>query len=621
MDEHTNNRARIAYNQNLRPSGEGVRRSRLNPAPPNADRDSQQGENLWARAQREAEQRRREQEAAARAHAEEQRKAASLEKLAGEGRSTGRSSSSRSRSASRSSSRPSAAASRSTRSSRPRSTQRTQVSASDPTDTPRPRASASRSSIDVRPTYSHSPRSRVESSREAKRSSRPAADANAETPFRKVVSSVEPDHLSPAEMPFQAVADQYGTPIATVAKGSTSHHAWSSHASQKSPSSVPRIVLAVVLVVVVAVVIGLVLKNTVFANAADAATASSAEPQQTLPVTSADSPNTVAGADAGSKGAASPQASITISFAGDCTLGTDESFDRDTSFNAAFQSKDDPSWFFANVAGIFAADDLTVANMEGTLTTQTQRADKTFAFKGDADFAQVLAKGNVDAASLANNHSKDYGEQSYQDTIKNVEDAGIPTFGFDRIAYLTVKDVKVALIGTYVLDQGTDVIPSMKQNIKAAQEEGAQIIAVYPHWGTELDEAPDSTQVQIAHAAIDAGATVVVGSHPHVIQGLEKYQGRYIVYSLGNFCFGGNTNPTDPDCMIFQQTFQVSGTTVAQDDQIVTIPCSVSSSSSINNYQPTPAEGSKKERIQAKIDQRTNAIGDSVNKAKKAASA
>lgn len=123
---------------------------------------------------------------------------------------------------------------------------------------------------------------------------------------------------------------------------------------------------------------------------------------------------------------------ITLSFAGDCTLDTDENFDRSTSFVAKYDAVNDPSYFFANVADIFANDDATIVNMEGTLTDSTTRADKTFAFKADRDYAQILKAGNVDAASLANNHSRDYGEQSYTDTIEAVEAVGIPMFGYDR---------------------------------------------------------------------------------------------------------------------------------------------------------------------------------------------
>lgn len=108
--------------------------------------------------------------------------------------------------------------------------------------------------------------------------------------------------------------------------------------------------------------------------------------------------------------------------------------------------------------------------------------------------------------------------------------------------------------------------------------------------------------------SIDNGADLVVGHHPHVLQGIEKYKGKYIAYSLGNFCFGGNTNPSDMDTIIFQQTFTIDGNGVQEDDNIQIIPCRVSSDYSFNNYQPTIAEGSEAERILQKLEERSNAI-------------
>lgn len=299
---------------------------------------------------------------------------------------------------------------------------------------------------------------------------------------------------------------------------------------------------------------------------------------------------------------------LTLTFAGDCTLGTDASFDPSTSFNAKYRSVGDPSYFMANVADIFGSDDYTVVNMEGTLTTSGERQDKTFAFKGPADYANILKAGNIEAASLANNHSHDYGDQSYNDTISALDDAGIVNFGYDRIGYADVKGVKVALIGTYELAEGIGIKDEMVNNINTTKDNGAQLVIVFTHWGQEKETVPDEVQVELGHAAIDAGADLVVGSHPHVIQGYEKYHGRYIVYSLGNFCFGGNAHPSDMDAMIFQQTFTVNGNDVAQDDNITVIPCSISSDSSINNYQPTPAEGDEKDRIMAKIEKSNDAI-------------
>lgn len=310
---------------------------------------------------------------------------------------------------------------------------------------------------------------------------------------------------------------------------------------------------------------------------------------------------------------ATPQTkTVKVTFAGDCTLGTDVNFDYGSSFNAAFENKDDPSWFLANVKPIFFQDDITVVNMEGTLTSSSDRQDKTFAFKGDADFAKVFSTSSVEAASMANNHSSDYGSQSYDDTLAAMQAEGIKTFGYDDIAYIDVNDVKVALIGTYELAKHEAIEESMVANIRKAQDDGAQLILVYMHWGIERDYVPNQTQISLGHAAIDAGADLVVGAHPHVIQGWEVYQDRYIVYSLGNFCFGGNSNPSDKDCMIFQQTFSVTGDDVAKDDDVEFIACSISSSSGYNNYQPTPATGSEKDRIDAKIQSSTDQISKMV---------
>lgn len=294
---------------------------------------------------------------------------------------------------------------------------------------------------------------------------------------------------------------------------------------------------------------------------------------------------------------------LTISAAGDCTLGSDVNFDPSTSFVTKYNEVGDPGYFLANVRDIFSADDLTIVNLEGTLTDGGERADKTFAFRGDPSYTQILTSGSVEAVNLANNHSKDYGLQSYEDTISHVESAGITSFGYDRTALMDIKGVKVGLVGTYVLAEGIESKQGMIDNINSLKEQGAQLIIVSFHWGTEKEYSPDEVQTELAHTAIDNGAHLVLGHHPHVLQGVEKYNGRFICYSLGNFCFGGNKNPSDKDTMIFQQTFTIKGEEVVQDDVVETIPCSLSSSSSLNNYQPTPSEGSEKERIQQKIQE------------------
>ena len=300
--------------------------------------------------------------------------------------------------------------------------------------------------------------------------------------------------------------------------------------------------------------------------------------------------------------------SITVSMVGDCTLGTDVNFDQSTSFDAFYQMKNDPGYFFQNVKDIFTADDLTVANMEGTLTTSNDRQQKTFAFKGDPSYTEILTRGGVEATNLANNHSHDYGDQSYEDTIQYLEAAGITTFGYDRTVVMDVKGIKVGLIGIYELKDGLGRQQQVIDTIQEVKDQGAQVIIVSFHWGTEKSNVPDDIQKTLAHLAVDQGADLVVGHHPHVLQGIEKYQGKNIVYSLGNFCFGGNKNPSDKDTMIFQQTFTVENGELVEDDVTNIIPCSLSSESGYNNYQPMVLEGSEKERVLQKIEEFSAAL-------------
>lgn len=294
---------------------------------------------------------------------------------------------------------------------------------------------------------------------------------------------------------------------------------------------------------------------------------------------------------------------LTVSMVGDCTIGTDEQFDKRYDFDAFYIVKKDPGYFFQGVKDVFAADDLTVINMEGTLTESSTRADKKFAFKGKPSYTQILTAGNIEAANLANNHSKDYGEQSYTDTIQYLEDAGIATFGYERTSVLDIKGIKVGLVGIYVLADGMERQQQVIDNIQSVKEQGAQVVLVSFHWGTEKDTYPNETQIALAHTAVDNGADLVVGHHPHVLQGIEEYNGKNIVYSLGNFCFGGNRNPQDKDTMIFQQTFTFANGELVQDNVKNIIPCSISSVKEYNDYQPTLLEGSESERVMQKIQE------------------
>lgn len=300
---------------------------------------------------------------------------------------------------------------------------------------------------------------------------------------------------------------------------------------------------------------------------------------------------------------------VTVSCAGDCTLASDEGFSGNT-FESVLSARDnDYSYFFKNVKSIFEEDDITIVNLECTLSDRGSRADKTFAFRGDPQNVEILTNGSVEAVTLANNHSLDYGSVSLEDTMSTLDEAGIPYAYNTEVVYKEVDGIRIAIIGLYQLDGSSDeLIDSVMTRVYDADLKIVQV-----HWGIEKDSVPSDAQVNLAHRAIDLGADLVIGHHPHVLQGVEKYKGKYICYSLGNFCFGGNPNPSDTDTMIFRQTFSFREGAVAKTDDYEIIPCSITSASGTNNYQPTPLKGDEKERVQKKIQSRTDSISDELS--------
>ncbi len=305
---------------------------------------------------------------------------------------------------------------------------------------------------------------------------------------------------------------------------------------------------------------------------------------------------------------------ITVTCAGDCTLGTDVAFGGITLPVEAENQGYDYSYFLKNVQPYFATDDLTIVNFEGTLTDRGTREDKTFAFRGKPEYTKILTEGSVEAVTLANNHSSDYGQVSLEDTRKYLDEAGVVWFENLNTRVIDVKGVKVGLVGLYALNGSAEGnLPKAMEQVKA---DGAQVIIVQAHWGIESRNYPTGDQVSLARAAIDAGADLVIGHHPHVLQGVERYKGKMIAYSIGNFCFGGNQNPSDKDTMIFRQTFTVTDGEVTDYSDYEIIPCSISSTSSRNNYQPTPAEGSEKERIMNKIEKFSEGLSETETEVK-----
>lgn len=308
---------------------------------------------------------------------------------------------------------------------------------------------------------------------------------------------------------------------------------------------------------------------------------------------------------------------VTISAAGDCTFGSDQKSPASANFYAVYKKQDDPAYFFKNVRPYFKGDDLTLVNFEGVLTKRTTRADKKYAFKGNPGYVNILRKGSVEAVAFANNHCRDFGEGSYTDTKECFKEAGVTYSSYEKVGIYEAKGKKIGMISVNGLE-GTDVSKSLVQKgLKKLKKKGADLRIVSIHAGIEYEKAPSAEQKNLARYAVDQGADLVLGHHPHILQGVEKYRGRYIVYSLGNFCFGGNTNPADKDTMIFQQTFLFrEGKLKRKESKVKLIPCSLSSASGVNNYQPTPASGKKKKQILKKIDNLCRPLGTTLQNKK-----
>ncbi|MBQ6631355.1 MAG: CapA family protein [Romboutsia sp.] len=303
--------------------------------------------------------------------------------------------------------------------------------------------------------------------------------------------------------------------------------------------------------------------------------------------------------------------SITISFAGDVTMGNYKGSSYYGTFDNEFQNRNGNfDYFFENVKDIFINDDLSIVNLEGPLTTAQNAKVKKFAFKGDPSYVNILKSGNIEAVSIANNHSEDYFEEGIEDTKFILEQNDIKYFGLGEQSIIDTNGIKVGLLGYngWTENYTEENLNNMKNDIEALKKD-ADIVAVYFHWGVERSYTPNQIQKDFAHNAIDYGSDLVIGAHPHVLQGIEEYKGKYIAYSLGNFCFGGNKNPSDKDSMIYQQTFSFENNELIGIEVPNIIPCSISSTNSRNDYKPTILQGSESERVLNKI----KSISESLN--------
>ncbi|OPA81104.1 hypothetical protein BVG16_01840 [Paenibacillus selenitireducens] len=235
---------------------------------------------------------------------------------------------------------------------------------------------------------------------------------------------------------------------------------------------------------------------------------------------------------------------------------------------------------FQYAKSLFQKDDLTVANLETPITVGgLAETDKQFVFKSSPDSAAALHNAGIDVVTLANNHVLDQGVSGLKDTIQHLDSANVQHVGAGNnddeaytIKYVERKGKRVAILGfSRVVPKASwkagpknagvaETYNSTKAvaQIKEARKQ-ADIVIVMVHWGIEKAETPNQIQKQLAHEYVDAGADLVIGSHPHVLQGMEQYKGKWIAYSLGNFIFTRSTNPMTWETAVLQVTYNSDG--------------------------------------------------------------
>ena len=276
---------------------------------------------------------------------------------------------------------------------------------------------------------------------------------------------------------------------------------------------------------------------------------------------------------------------VTVSFAGDCTLTQDY-----RSTNRQFDQivDGDMEYCFQNCAELFKSDDLTLVNLENPVTTVTKHKNNQYIFRMDPENLEMLTAAGIEAVNIANNHIQDFYQDGLDETRDNLDEYGI-IWSDDKFGatFTTRQGFVIGMVG---LGNDTNA-SSVYKIIDELRDDGAVIIIASCHFGQEGVYEPTDRQRKVAHELIDYGVDIVVGTHPHRLQPIEKYNGHYIFYSLSNFCFGGNYSLSDPDSVIIQCDFVMdeSGSKCV-DYRLRVFPYSQTSTRPGNDFCPKPYE-------------------------------
>lgn len=291
---------------------------------------------------------------------------------------------------------------------------------------------------------------------------------------------------------------------------------------------------------------------------------------------------------------------ITISMVGDNSFGTYPEAPEHLQFDYVFEKNNgDNQYVFKNSLPWFNSDDYTVINAESAFTTETKAQQKMWRIKSHPKYAAFLPASGIEAANLANNHTMDYFEAGYRDTLNAFKEQGIAVFDEGMPHIVNIKDIETVFLGyDYRYEKSADsYLDNIIRDVKKYKRKD-NLVIVNMHWGIEYMETPAFYQTKFGRAALDAGADIIIGHHPHRLQSIEKYNGKYIIYSMGDYAFGADPTLKSRETAIFRLTF------AKEDDSVVMkglriVPALENSNDSEteNNYQPLPVFGEKAKEI------------------------
>ena len=253
-----------------------------------------------------------------------------------------------------------------------------------------------------------------------------------------------------------------------------------------------------------------------------------------------------------------PTFDFTVTFTGDVMIASYKNQTTAGSFNE-YSGNKEPTYFLEKVYPIFAEDDYTIVNLENVLTDSALKEvakdhNPAYWYRSKTSNTNILTSSSVECVSLANNHYGDYGNQGRKDTVAAVENAGLLYGHNDKTFYIEKNGYKIAVIchGLWGEWQADAIISRIKE---AETQSDFQI--VYYHGGKERIHSPEEWKIRASRKLVDNGADLVVGNHPHVLQPMETYNGVDIIYSMGNFCFGGSKRPENRT-IIYQFTLTIN---------------------------------------------------------------